>query len=101
LSNLQRAFCDLLSLGRSAVYGPGRQRAGRVGSGLGASLYAGHSRRIDLRHRAGLRRWVGFLVIGERLARDQIGGSGLILFGMLVSELGPLWHRRKSVALSL
>jgi drug/metabolite transporter (DMT)-like permease len=44
---------------------------------------------------------VGFLVIGERLTLDQLVGGGLILFGMLVSELGPLWHRRKSVVLSL
>jgi len=44
---------------------------------------------------------VGFLVIGERLTLDQLVGGGLILFGMLVSELGPLWRRRKSVVLSL
>jgi drug/metabolite transporter (DMT)-like permease len=36
----------------------------------------------------------GFILIGERLGLDQTIGCGLILLGMLISELGPVWQKR-------
>jgi drug/metabolite transporter (DMT)-like permease len=43
----------------------------------------------------------GFILIGERLAPAQTIGCGLILIGMLISELGPVWRRRQHPTLPL
>ena len=37
----------------------------------------------------------GFLAIGEQLSIEQISGGALILSGMLISELGPIWLTRR------
>ena len=38
---------------------------------------------------------IGFLAIGEQLTFGQLVGGALILLGMLISELGPLWLNRR------
>lgn len=38
---------------------------------------------------------IGFLAIGEQLTFEQLLGGALILMGMLISELGPLWLNRR------
>ena len=43
----------------------------------------------------------GLVLVGERLALDQVIGCGLILGGMLLSELEPAWRRRRESALPL
>jgi drug/metabolite transporter (DMT)-like permease len=43
----------------------------------------------------------GFLAIGERLSVAQLIGGALILSGMLISELGPVWSARRHRALPL
>lgn len=44
---------------------------------------------------------IGFLAIGEQLSIEQLIGGALILSGMLISELGPVWSARQRRALPL